>query len=166
VPRAACSDQYIRDLLSRNIAPSVKIILYLTTGITAGMSFCRPKYSKLAKPEVAELKRFWRGLCEWTHAGPGWGQALIGYENVKHRVALSYTPLFMVLDCNFHLLNRQLANSSVVYLIDRYKDGEQFRTTREAAKGCIREVRSNLQRNSLRLVKDFAATWQIKIAAS
>ena len=123
-------------------------------------------FKKLAKPDVAELKRFWRGLCEWTHAGPGWGQALIGYENVKHRVALLYTPLFMVLDCNFHLLNRQLANSSVVYLIDRYKDGEQFRTTREAARRCIREVRSNLQHNSLRLVKDFAATWQIKIAAS
>ena len=123
-------------------------------------------FKKLAKPDVTELKRFWRGLCEWTHAGPGWGQALVGYENVRHKVALLCTPLFMVLDCNFHLLNRQLAKSSVVYLVDRYKDGEQFRTTREAATRCIREVRSDLQRNGLRLVRDFAATWQIKIAGS
>jgi hypothetical protein len=119
-------------------------------------------FKKLAKPDVAELKRFWRGLCEWTHAGPGWGQALIGYEHVRHRVALFYTPLFMILDCNFHLLNRQLANSSVVYLVDRYKDGKQFRKIRESAKQCVREVRTNLHGNSLRLVKDFATSWQIK----
>src|SRR5438552_18296627 len=31
VPRAVCSDQYMRDLLSQNIVPSMTIILCLTT---------------------------------------------------------------------------------------------------------------------------------------
>jgi len=119
-------------------------------------------FKRLAKPDVEEFKRFWRGLCEWSHAGPGWGQALVGYHNIRQQIAVRYTPLLMLLDCNFHLLNRHLATPPVIRLIDQYKDGYRFRSVREAAKACIKEVRSGLRENSSRLVRNFAATWEIR----
>lgn len=67
----------------------------------------------------------------------------------------------MLICCNFHLLNRHFVTPSMVYLGKRYLGDEEFVERRDKAKSSTKELEKFLSSPAKKLVREYAASWQI-----
>ena len=117
--------------------------------------FSKAIFKKILKPELAELKKLWEPLCQYSHATIYSYQIITNAEDLEQEIGSSFAILSILLGCQFHLINKHYITESMVYIAKNYhsedKEGE-FQRRRDAAKIATKAVTQFVSKVALKVI--------------
>ncbi len=119
-------------------------------------------FNKIGSPATTEMRHLWKMLNQFAHASVFAQQIYIEYGSIKGEIESNFVLLDMLLDMNYHLLNRHWLNQTLVYYIKRYQEDQTFGEAREGAKKLIKAARHSFSPASKKLVIEYSRAWKIE----
>ncbi len=122
-------------------------------------------FREVRKPNSEEMKNLWRDLCSFTHGTIYSQQIDISYITVKNEIKLNFIYIKMLLDMNYHLLNRHAVNPSIQYYAKRMSDLHEMdilKNKKNEIQTQIKTIRETLLKEPKRVVLDFASKWEFR----
>jgi len=120
--------------------------------------------NKIKTPDNSGLKKFLRPLNSFTHATRSAQQILFNVDENWNEIYLNTILLKVLLECNYHVLNRHIVNPSAIYYVKEY--GENLHDHAVKLKKELREKfsasRKDMPKEYKEVVRSFTQTWLIK----
>lgn len=121
-------------------------------------------FNKIKNFETQEMRTFWKGLHELTHATTCSQQITAEFEFIKTELLLNFSLMQMLLSCSYHLISRHWLTPSTVYYAERYGDKESFLKARRVAREISKFNRKNFTEEGKRLLRQYCAGWDVRHA--
>lgn len=122
----------------------------------------REVFNKISKPSMVRMKKLWKELCHYTHATIFSQQAFIASEKEVAHLNMNFALIRAFLDMNYHLFNRHLVNSSMVFYFSSYSDDEEkarYKQLKKTARKLFSASRKIMSEETKGIVKDYIETW-------
>ncbi len=122
--------------------------------------------NKIKNPINENLKHFYKDLHQFVHPTKSAQQISFGLhqDNNLDDLYLNLVFVKILLECNFHLLNRHILNSSVVYYIKTYahqKKQEEGKDVRKKTKKLFSNLRKDMAPDAKKIISDFKKNWDV-----
>jgi hypothetical protein len=124
--------------------------VYFTNAIIKNISY----------PPTEEFVQVWRLLCQWSHATVYAGQAGVRLSEAREGTIINVGFSEVFVQWIYHLMYRHMLTPTVRYYGDRYADTRKSEKARLRLKKAFKYHKKYLAPGSLRLIKDFQATWR------
>jgi hypothetical protein len=119
--------------------------------------------NNLIKPDPHEFKQFWSITSSHTHSSPISMQFDFDLKNYIDDISSNYRCIQLLLECAFHLLNTHILTQSVKYYVNYYSEENDTKALKNELKKLFSEYRKNVSKTGRRLIRDYKATWEIKL---
>jgi hypothetical protein len=131
--------------------------IYFTNGIL----------NKITKPDPGPLKEFWQFLCEYAHPTQSSQQITLELvDEVIEATEYNFILLFMLLECNYHLLNTHLIDGVMEHQARFYSQGlvgsYDVPKLRSRSRELFKESRKYLKSPGVSLVYTYRRKWVLK----
>lgn len=117
---------------------------------------------KFSHPDPVEFKMLWSLLSDWSHSTIRAGQPNLELKDTDNEAGLNFGITEALLQCLYHLLVSHIVTPSVRYYGDRYRGGDNVDAAKARIQLAFKHHRSLLGPGSLRLIRDYRATWRAK----
>jgi hypothetical protein len=115
--------------------------------------------NRIKKPDIPEMREMWRALNKLAHATIYSQQITVRYEEIAEEIGITLSLIQMLLDCNWHLLNRHWLTPRIVRLTQLYGDKERFDGACFRARELARKCRRSFTKPSKQFVREYTSTW-------
>lgn len=124
--------------------------------------FSKAIFKKILKPEFVELKNMWEPLCQYSHATIYSYQIFTNAEDLEQEIGSSFAILSILLDCQFHLINKHYITDSMVYIAKNYhREKGEFQRRRDAAKIATKAVTQFISKVGLQVIREYSRKWEL-----
>jgi hypothetical protein len=117
---------------------------------------------KIESPEIAELRRLWPSLCQFSHATIYSYQVETEFKVVKQEILGNLAMLIMLLGRNFHLINRHFITPSMKRCNKRYCKNGDYTKSRDAAKEAVKTASQYISKEGESIIREYSSSWKIK----
>lgn len=116
---------------------------------------------KLSHPDPVEFKVLWALLSDWSHSTIHAGQPYLELKGTDSEAGLNFGIIEVLLQCLYHLLVSHIVTPSVRYYGDQHRDDDnKVDVAKKRILLAFKHHRSLLGPRSLRLIRDYRATWK------
>ena len=118
---------------------------------------------KIKHPDTEFLFEFWGLMSEYSHATIYSQQISLNIENKPNEVPLNFVYLSILLECLYHLINRHLITSSMIYYTRRYRRGaDTLASLKKKMRMLLEESRAGLPVTPKKIIRSYCAEWQLR----
>lgn len=127
-------------------------VIYLKNGVL----------KKIRSPDTEAFSEFWGLMSEYSHATIYAQQVSMNVQSDPDQVPLNFVYMCTLLDCLYHLMNRHLITSSMVYYTNRYRKNDGLISDeKERMKEVLKLSRSTLLKRPKEIIKNYCAEWRL-----
>jgi len=120
--------------------------------------------NKIKSPDNLSLKLFLKPLNSFVHHTKSSQQISFDIDENRNEIIFNISVLKVLLECNYHVLNRHIVNNEVIYLVKTY--GEVRHNEILKLKKELRERFSTSRKRLLSahkgVIRDFTKVWLVK----
>jgi len=124
--------------------------------------FANAVLKKIVWPQTDELTNLWKVLCTYSHATTSAGQQGLTIEETTEGTRLNVCLSALFMRWMYHLIYRHMVTPTVAHYGNYYAPNKEAENARVRLRKAFQSHKESFAPASLRLVKDFCASWRTK----